>query len=308
MCRPEIGMAPLFRRPWWLLLLLIVAATVLIYRSEVSYNYIKELRHSLNSFPPLRSTLAQQQPAESNKSTTISEGCESSCQVVGLESIEQYRAYLHHTETACKNMRQFGGKKPAPGDGRKFVCMDKRFNIKKGDCVIFSFGVNNEWSFEDDFDKFGCKVYAFDPTMGVEDHQRSPNIHFSAVGIANYQGVKNIGMGKNWAMRKVDRFENLVNQAGLAGKEIDVVKLDVELSEVDFLQDMLLNSPHVLKKIKQIAMEVHDDHFKGDLSQTSRQQVFWPYFMLLKCQGFKLIQSRDAGRWREVVWAREVAW
>nr|XP_045588624.1 uncharacterized protein LOC123750562 [Procambarus clarkii] len=108
---------------------------------------------------------------------------------------------------------------------------------------------------------------------------------------------------------QVDRFENLVNQLGLAGQVIDYVKLDVELSEVDFLQDMLLNSPHVLRNIKQIAMEVHDDFFKGDLSPTSRQQVFWPYFMLLKCQDFRLVHSRsNHGRWQEVVWGLEVDW
>ncbi|XP_069189388.1 uncharacterized protein [Procambarus clarkii] len=230
------------------------------------------------------------------------------CLVAGLETIEQYRSYLHHTENTCAKIVQFGGKPPAPGDGKKFVCLDKRFNIKPGNCTVFSFGINNEWSFEDDFAKFGCKVYAFDPTMGKEDHQRSANVHFQAVGIANYKGTKKIGMGNNWDMRRVDRFENLVNQLGLAGQVIDYVKLDVELSEVDFLQDMLLNSPHVLRNIKQIAMEVHDDYFKGDLSQTSRQQVFWPYFMLLRCQDFRLIQSRNAGRWREVVWAREVKW
>lgn len=54
--------------------------------------------------------------------------------------------------------RQFGGRKPAPPDGKKLVCMDSRFDIKPGDCRVFSFGVNNEWSFEDEFDEFGCKV------------------------------------------------------------------------------------------------------------------------------------------------------
>lgn len=232
----------------------------------------------------------------------------SRCPVPGLASIEQYRAYLHHTETTCSDMRQFGGHPPAPRDGRKFVCMDKRFNINPGNCTVFSFGVNNEWSFEDEMEKFGCKVYAYDPTMGKEDHQRSPSIQFFSTGIANYQGLKKIGMDTKWKMQKVDRFENLVKQVGETGKEIDYIKLDVELSEVDFLQDMVLNSQHVLHNIKQIAMEVHDDYFKGDLSQTSRQQVFWPYFMLLRCHGFRLIQSRDAGRWREVVWSREVKW
>ncbi|XP_069192241.1 uncharacterized protein [Procambarus clarkii] len=257
----------------------------------------------LSNFHPF----ANPKSASSESMITVTKSA-NQCRVVGLETIEQYRAYLHHTESNCTNMVQFGGKPPAPGDGAKFVCLDKRFNIKPGNCIVFSFGVNNEWSFEDDFAKYGCKVYAFDPTMGKEDHQRSANVRFQAVGIANYKGTKKIGMDNSWAMRRVDRFENLVNQLGLAGQVIDYVKLDVELSEVDFLQDMLLNSPHVLRNIKQIAMEVHDDFFKGDLSQTSRQQVFWPYFMQLRCQDFLLIQSRDAGRWREVVWAREVKW
>ncbi|XP_069941194.1 uncharacterized protein [Cherax quadricarinatus] len=230
------------------------------------------------------------------------------CPVVGLESIEQYRAYLHNTESTCEKMEQFGGKPPAPVDGIKFVCLDHRFNIKPGNCTVFSFGINNEWSFEDDFAKFGCKVYAYDPTMGKEDHQHSANVQFFAVGIANYKGTKKIGMDNIWATRKVDRFENMVKDVGLAGTQIDFVKLDVELSEVDFLQDMLFNSPHVLRNIKQIAMEVHDGWFKDDLSQTSRQHVFWPYFMMLKCHGFRLIQSRAAGAWREVVWGREVNW
>lgn len=74
----------------------------------------------------------------------------------------------------------------------------------------------------------------------------------------------------------MDRFENLVQQAGEEGREIDYVKLDVELSEIDFLQDMLFNSPHVLAKIKQIAMEVHDGPFKG----------------LLLCSGFRGFNKR----------------
>nr|XP_045590409.1 uncharacterized protein LOC123752398 [Procambarus clarkii] len=245
------------------------------------------------------------QEPETDVSEVERERCGKRCPVVGLETIEQYRAYLHHTETNCSTLVQFGGWVPAPGDGAKYVCLDKRFNIKPGNCTVFSFGVNNEWSFEDDFAIYGCKVYAFDPTMGKEDHQRSANVRFQAVGIANYKGTMKIGMDFSYAIQKVDRFENLVNQLGLAGQVIDYVKLDVELSEVDFLQDMLLNSPHVLRNIKQIAMEVHDDYFEGDLSQTSKQQVFWPYFMLLKCQDFRLVHSRtNHGRWREVVWAR----
>ncbi|XP_050716952.1 uncharacterized protein LOC126998845 [Eriocheir sinensis] len=240
---------------------------------------------------------------ESSPETLVGEPV-SRCIIPGLASIDQYKAYLHKAETTCSDMRQFGGKSPAPADGMKLVCMDSRFNIKPGNCLVFSFGVNNEWSFEDEFDKFGCKVYAYDPTMGKKDHQRSPNVRFFATGIGNYQGTKKVGMGKSWSDQKVDRFENLVRAVGEEGHEIDYVKLDVELSEIDFMQDMLFNSPHVLTKIKQIAMEVHDGPNKG-LGQITTHQVFWPYFMLMKCMGFKLIHSRDAGGWREVVWARD---
>ncbi|XP_045136128.1 uncharacterized protein LOC123519047 isoform X2 [Portunus trituberculatus] len=258
-----------------------------------------------NSFPIIVVERGASQKGNPSPVTSTEAGERvSRCQIPGLESIEQYRAYLHHREITCTDMREFGGKPPAPADGKKFICLDKIFNFTPGKCLIFSFGVNNEWSFEDEMEKFGCKVYAFDPTMGKEDHQRSPNIKFYATGIAHYKGTKRIGMGNNWSEKKVDRFENLVRQAGEEGREIDYVKLDVELSEIDFLQDMLFNSPHVLAKIKQIGMEVHDGPFR-DMSQTSRQQVFWPYFMLMRCAGFKLIHTRDAGGWREVVWARD---
>lgn len=64
-------------------------------------------------------------------------------------------------------------------------------------------------------------------------------------------------------VRQVDRFENLVKQVGESNHVIDYIKLDVELSEIDFLQDMIFNSPHVLHRVKQIAMEVHDGKFSG---------------------------------------------
>lgn len=268
----------------WLLIGIVVVSVVLLVATRLRYRRANMIGWELNA----------------------SSGIEqiSQCNIPGLQSIEQYRKYLHNTETTCNKMSSFGGKPPAPDAGRKMVCLDDRFNIQPGNCVVFSFGVGNEWSFEDDFDKFGCRVYAYDPTMGKKDHQRSKNVKFFAKGIANYKGTKNIGMGEKWSVKEVDRFENLVREAGEEGREIDFVKLDVELSEIDFLQDMLFNSPHVLARVKQIAMEVHDGPFKGDLSQTSRHQVFWPYFMLMRCAGFRLVHTRETWGWREVVWVR----
>ena len=57
----------------------------------------------------------------------------------------------------------------------------------------------------------------------------------------------------------VDRYENLLARAGLHGRVVDYLKLDVELSELEFFQDMFFNTPHLLAGVKQIAMEVHHD-------------------------------------------------
>ena len=46
-------------------------------------------------------------------------------------------------------------------DGDKMVCLDDSLNITPGDCVVLSFGINNEWSFDDAMDKFGCLVRQF---------------------------------------------------------------------------------------------------------------------------------------------------
>ncbi|XP_063586034.1 uncharacterized protein LOC134763482 [Penaeus indicus] len=225
-----------------------------------------------------------------------------------LRTGAQFRKVLTTIDIPCDNVTTFGGPPRGKKGSSKNVCLDARFGVIPGRCVVFSFGINHDWSFEDEMAEFGCKVFAYDPTMDVESHQRSPNVQFFATGISNYNGTKVIGMGKNWKERKVDRFENLVKEAGMEGRPIDVVKLDVELSELDFLQDMLFNSRHVLRNIKQLAMEIHS-HFKSNnVGSTATSQVFWPYLNLMRCAGFKLISSESGGYWREVVWAQERVW
>ncbi|KAK7067542.1 hypothetical protein SK128_012395 [Halocaridina rubra] len=39
----------------------------------------------------------------------------------------------------------------------KAVCLDPELNITAGNCHVLSFGINNEWSFDDAFANYGCK-------------------------------------------------------------------------------------------------------------------------------------------------------
>ena len=51
-------------------------------------------------------------------------------------------------------------------DGDKFICLDNLINPDVNEeCIIYSFGVNHDWSFEDHMDKLG--LYARCPRKSV---------------------------------------------------------------------------------------------------------------------------------------------
>ncbi|XP_047479158.1 probable methyltransferase-like protein 24 [Penaeus chinensis] len=272
------------------------------------FNHLVDYRIASKKSSPDVSEIVEELKKEVEADSITKAEDETACSIPGLQNYDQFFAAVATLEAKCNKSKNFGGPPRGTYDAQKSICVDERFKISPNNCIVFSFGINNDFSFEDDMADFGCKVYAYDPTMKVNDHQRSPNVWFFATGISNYQGLKSVGMDNNWIDGKVDRFENLVKAVGMEGRPIDVVKLDVELAEVDFLQDLLFNSRHVLKNIKQIAMEIHSDLSKKSVAQITSHQVFWPYLHLMRCAGFKLIASRSGGIWREVVWASEREW
>ena len=56
-------------------------------------------------------------------------------------------------------------------------------SVQAGNCLIYSFGIENDWSFEDTMGELGCKVRAFDPTIDAPA-QRSENVSFHKIGIS----------------------------------------------------------------------------------------------------------------------------
>ncbi|XP_037782747.1 uncharacterized protein LOC119579084 [Penaeus monodon] len=219
--------------------------------------------------------------------------------------------YINSKQADCNNWVQLGGWNGAPDDGKKFLCLDERFRLDRNDCVVLSFGVNNEWSFEDDAEKLGCKIYAFDPSMSVDEYQRSAKIKFFGVGISDFQGEMEVGQLKDVRAGKaktlpVYPYEEIVRRLGLEGRVIDFVKMDIELSELDVLRDLLDNSPHLLRNINQIAVEIHHDLMEGRMRAGSNVQDFWTLFHRLECAGFRILYSHTASIWQEMVWSREI--
>ena len=72
-------------------------------------------------------------------------------------------------QSVCSVGKFFGGQwidSCGALDGHKYVCLDKLYaNIQSGECLIYSFGIANDWSFEEAMAQLGCTVRAFDPTI-----------------------------------------------------------------------------------------------------------------------------------------------
>jgi len=49
------------------------------------------------------------------------------------------------------------------GDGGKWVC-DPDCLLEKGKCLLYSFGSNNDFSFETSMKGYGCETHVFDHT------------------------------------------------------------------------------------------------------------------------------------------------
>jgi hypothetical protein len=52
-------------------------------------------------------------------------------------------------------------------EGQKHVCLDAHFLEKasSGNCLVYSFGLSDDWDFEEFMAELGCTVRAFDPTV-----------------------------------------------------------------------------------------------------------------------------------------------
>lgn len=68
-------------------------------------------------------------------------------------------------------------KMPVAMDGQYPICLDP-IPPTPGNCLVYSFGINNEWSFDQAFDTYGCQVYSFDASIGFKHFDKTPNIHF----------------------------------------------------------------------------------------------------------------------------------
>ena len=155
------------------------------------------------------------------------------------------------------------------------------YDIKANNCLVYSFGINNEWSFDDGVASYGCKVFAFDPSMKAKEHKRGKNIHFYPIGIGDQDTSYKY---KYLTMKSIIKFLNHDKNDVI----IDYLKMDVEGAEVGFFQETYKNNPDIMNKFKQIGLEIHPGPYRNDLS---RYKKLYEIFMKLEDSGYRLMFS-----------------
>jgi len=73
-----------------------------------------------------------------------------------------YQVTSQPLQTSCTVGKHIGGKwlgNCGHFDGQKFVCLDKLYRvIQEKKCLVYSFGVADDWSFEEVMAGLGCQV------------------------------------------------------------------------------------------------------------------------------------------------------
>ncbi|XP_046332834.1 probable methyltransferase-like protein 24 isoform X1 [Haliotis rufescens] len=156
-----------------------------------------------------------------------------------------YHSYLDNINYLCHRRLRMG----KVGDGGWEVCDDEDFRPITP-CLVYSFGINHDFSFDDDIAKnYRCQVLSFDPSMKVKSHKRSPRVHFYKLGIA---GSDKVVMKKGWELRSLSSFKR---QFKHTERIIDVLKMDVEGAEWSALPQMV--SSGQLSRVRQLFVEFH---------------------------------------------------
>ena len=162
-------------------------------------------------------------------------------------------AYFAWTNaSACQLSHDYGGKISLDMggiDGQKAICLDRAVRPKKK-CTVYSFGINNEWSFDEAMESIECDVFSFDPSMNMTDHYHSDFIIFYKAGLSD----RDQDAGKNgWKMRTLSTIYDRLRAQHT--DIIDYLKIDIEGDEWDVIPHIIQSG--MLSKIRQLGIEIH---------------------------------------------------
>ena len=143
----------------------------------------------------------------------------------------------------CSNVHFFSSRSVSSS-----ICLD---GINPRGCVVYSFGINYQWDFDDFMHSYGCIVYSFDPGMSYRA-VRSPGHFFFPIGLAAFDGISNTStLYSKKTKYKVATLQTLMRTFNHT--RLDVVRFDVAGAEWDVLH----SNRNSLVGVNQLSMEIH---------------------------------------------------
>jgi hypothetical protein len=166
--------------------------------------------------------------------------------------------------------------------------MTPPFQVVSGNCLVYSFGIGNDWSFDDGISKFGCEVHSFDPSIGLADHFRKPNIHFHNLGLWGSDIIN----AKKWNLEKLSTIRK---RLGHEKRPIDVLKIDAEGAEWPFFRNMIEEEPDQLDSVRQLILEIHTPRVPPQRMSVDDMIEIIYYARRLSDLGFVVWRNRHSG-------------
>jgi len=207
-----------------------------------------------------------------------------------------YRFISSPIQTNCKVGKWLSYNRFYPNcgstDGEWFVCLDNIFkDVNRNKCLVYSFGLADDITFENELSDLGCTVHAYDPTVTPPEIKNPEIVHFHSIGLSHYHGQMTLTINQE-NNRKSDFHVTTLAKAmesnGHTNTSISYLKVDVESSEINSIPEWLQTG--ALNNVQQIGIEMHTG--KVHLTSEERPNVFRQLlksFQELYKIGFRLV-------------------
>jgi FkbM family methyltransferase len=155
--------------------------------------------------------------------------------------------------------------------------------------IVYSIGIGEDISFDQGImDRYGCKVFAFDPTpksvVWVKENVTTQNFVFSPIGVAKEKGSRKFYLPTNnnhvsgsiHDIKTINnsnsinlRFDSLSNiMKDNNHLKLDLLKMDIEGAEYEVIDHIQKNNID----IKQVLVEFHP-HFEKDGKKKTKKAI-----------------------------------
>ena len=195
-----------------------------------------------------------------------------------------YELVTKPLQNPCKILKRIGGTWYGGcgfSDGEKLLCMESLYRaIHNGTCLVYSFGLADDWDFEILMAELGCTVHAYDPSSMVERPSNSyhPKIHFHQLGLGQVYGEKSLNTEEGEEFIIVNTLDEIIKANGDYGKPISYLKIDIEGSEIPCIKQWLKSG--VMKFVDQLGIEMHT--MSKYIDKTAHKMIYRRFITFLK--------------------------